>query len=76
MGLCLLQTYNPVVLILICVYELVYASNPTRVITEDRNMLTAVNAEPVYSHKVLSLSDLNTLRMHFMLLHSESYLQV
>lgn len=57
MGLCLLQTHSPVVLILTCVSGLVHVSNPTKV----RNMLTALNAEPMYSHKISSLPDLNTL---------------
>lgn len=61
MGLCLLQTHSPVVLILTCVSGLAHVSNPTKVITKVRNMLTALNAEPMYSHKISSLPDLNTL---------------
>lgn len=39
----------------------VHVNSPTKATAEDRNMLTAVNAEQRYSHKIPSLSDLNTL---------------
>lgn len=47
MGLCLLWTHGPVVLIFTCVSEFVDVSNPSQIINGDGNRLTAGSTEPM-----------------------------